>query len=101
MHFIYFFLLAEPNKRTRSHSKGHFARQTVADSGQKLKIGHRRGELRVHGKNAKRFGTEIGIIIRHHAPLQCSGWKAVPKEDKEALFARVQVYLLPIKNAFI
>ena len=55
----------------------------------------------MHGKNANRFGTEIGIIIRHHAPLQYSGWKAIPKEDKQGLFALVQVNLILKKSTYL
>ena len=64
----------------------------MSESKNKLQVSYREGELRVHGNNSARFGTEIGIIVRHYAPLQYSGWNAVPQVDKNALYARVQVY---------
>ena len=57
----------------------------------KLQILYRLGELRVHGDNAAKFANSIGVIIRHHAPLQFSGWAKVPLSDKKTIYARIRV----------
>ena len=57
----------------------------------KLQISYRLGELRVHGENAAKFANSIGVIIRHHAPLQFSGWAKVPPSDRKIIYARIRV----------
>ncbi|KAF4396526.1 hypothetical protein F8388_005796 [Cannabis sativa] len=48
-----------------------------------------KGELRVYGPNATIFGNTVGVKVRHHAPLQYSGWAKIPPEDKKAVYARI------------
>ena len=85
------FLLESRPKRTRGHNRGEAARRLVARHNQKLTVSYREGEVRVLGDNAGRFATEIGIIIRHHAPLQRRGWCKVLPKERDSLYARLQV----------
>jgi hypothetical protein len=51
----------------------------------------------VYGPNATIFGNTVGVKVRHHAPLQYSGWAKIPPEDKKAVYARIMVYIFIIQ----
>lgn len=55
----------------------------------KLEIKYRDSELRVHGENAGRFTSEIGSIVRHHAPLQYNGWGKIPENQQNECIKRL------------
>ncbi|GMN34256.1 hypothetical protein TIFTF001_042018 [Ficus carica] len=80
---------APPKKRTRgpNRSKGmsHFISQ-----GEKLNVAYKQGELHPYGKNASRLASEIGIIVRDHAPLKVKGWSKVDDVDKEIIYTRIK-----------
>ncbi|KAF4379508.1 hypothetical protein G4B88_018204 [Cannabis sativa] len=49
------------------------------------------GELRVYGPNATIFGNTVGVKVRHHGPLQYSGWAKIHREDKKVVYARIMI----------
>ncbi|GMN55023.1 hypothetical protein TIFTF001_024138 [Ficus carica] len=49
------------------------------------------GELHPYGKNASRLASEIGIIVRDHAPHKVKGWSKVDNVDKEIIYTRIKL----------
>ena len=74
----------------RGPSRGEAVHKLVDKEG-KLSVGYRKEELRVHGRHASKFASQIGNIVRHHAPLQHSGWGSVPKDDKFEMTEQLKV----------
>ena len=85
--------MTESRKRTRGPTRGDGVRRLLKDDASKLKISYKKGELRVHGTHATAFANIVGVNVRHHAPLQYSGWAKVPPEDKKVVYARIMVCL--------
>ncbi|KAF4357493.1 hypothetical protein F8388_002391 [Cannabis sativa] len=76
-------------KNTRGPTRGDGVRRSSKNDTSKKIISYRKGELRVYGPNATIFGNTVGVKVRHHAPLQYSGWAKIPPEDKKAVYARI------------
>ncbi|KAF4348496.1 hypothetical protein G4B88_000719 [Cannabis sativa] len=81
--------LLESKKNTRGPTRGDGVRRSSKNDTSKKIISYRKGELRVYGPNATIFGNTVGVKVRHHAPLQYSGWAKIPPEDKKAVYARI------------
>ena len=56
-----------------------------------MNVAYKQGELHPYGKNASRLASEIGIIVRDHAPLKVKGWSKVDNVDKEIIYTRIKV----------
>ncbi|KAF4372678.1 hypothetical protein G4B88_030227 [Cannabis sativa] len=81
--------LLESKKNTRGPTRGDGVRRSSKNDTSKKIISYRKGGLRVYGPNATIFGNTVGVKVRHHAPLQYSGWAKIPPEDKKAVYARI------------
>ncbi|KAF4354593.1 hypothetical protein G4B88_026878 [Cannabis sativa] len=81
----------EIQKNVRGPTRGdRLSRELKNDKITNLTITYNKGELRVYGDNASDFTTNVGVNVRHHAPLQYSGWSKVPPAEKKAVYARIQ-----------
>ncbi|KAF4360237.1 hypothetical protein G4B88_003571 [Cannabis sativa] len=74
----------EIQKNVRGPTRGdRLSRELKNDKITNLTITYNKGELRVYGDNASDFTTNVGVNVRHHAPLQYSGWSKVPPAEKK------------------
>ncbi|KAF4403339.1 hypothetical protein G4B88_007985 [Cannabis sativa] len=81
----------EIQKNVRGPTRGdRLSHELKNDKITNLTITYNKGELRVYGDNASDFTTNVGVNVRHHAPLQYSGWSKVPPAEKKAVYARIQ-----------
>ncbi|KAF4364732.1 hypothetical protein F8388_013763 [Cannabis sativa] len=81
----------EIQKNVRGPTRGdRLSRELKNDKITNLTITYNKGELRVYGDNASDFTTNVGVNVRHHAPLQYSCWSKVPPAEKKAVYARIQ-----------
>ncbi|KAF4373673.1 hypothetical protein G4B88_029623 [Cannabis sativa] len=81
---------APTKKRTRGQNRSKGTSKVVADTKSKLPVTARKGELHPAGDNASKLASEIGFIVRNHAPLKYKGWKNVPPEDKALIHTRIK-----------
>ncbi|KAF4357259.1 hypothetical protein G4B88_012626 [Cannabis sativa] len=81
---------APTKKRTRGQNRSKGTSKVVADTKSKLPVTARKGELHPVGDNASKLASEIGFIVRNHAPLKYKGWKNVPPEDKALIHTRIK-----------
>ncbi|KAF4364741.1 hypothetical protein F8388_013772 [Cannabis sativa] len=68
--------LLESKKNTRGPTRGDGVRRSSKND-------------TMYGPNATIFENFVGVKVRHHAPLQYSGWAKIPPEDKKAVYARI------------
>ena len=88
---IFFFcFLAPPKKRTRGPNRSKGTSHLIQGD-KKLNVAYKQGELHPYGKNASRLASEIGIIVRDHAPLKVKGWSKVDDVDKEIIYTHIKV----------
>ncbi|KAF4353538.1 hypothetical protein G4B88_030173 [Cannabis sativa] len=66
-------------------------RSSKNDTSKKI-VSYRKGEPRLYEQNATIFGNTVGVKVRHHAPLQYSGWAKIPPEDKKVVYARIMIH---------
>ncbi|KAF4364063.1 hypothetical protein G4B88_015428 [Cannabis sativa] len=81
---------APTKKRTRGQNRSKGTSKVVADTKSKLPVTARKGEHHPVGDNASKLASEIGFIVRNHAPLKYKGWKNVPPEDKALIHTRIK-----------
>ncbi|KAF4367918.1 hypothetical protein G4B88_003611 [Cannabis sativa] len=80
----------EIQKNVRGPTRGdHLSRELKNDKITNLTVTYNKGELRVYGDNASDFTINVVVNVRHHAPLQYSGWSKVPPSEKKAVYARI------------
>ncbi|KAF4380188.1 hypothetical protein G4B88_005645 [Cannabis sativa] len=74
----------EIQKNVRGPTRGdHLSRELKNDKITNLTVTYNKGELRVYGDNASDFTINVVVNVRHHAPLQYSGWSKVPPSEKK------------------
>ncbi|XP_024024945.1 uncharacterized protein LOC21397946 isoform X1 [Morus notabilis] len=79
---------APPKKRTRGPDRSKGTSHLISEN--KLDMTYNKGELHPYGDNASRFASEIGIIVRDHAPLRVKGWSKIDNGDKEVIYTRIK-----------
>ncbi|XP_024020493.1 uncharacterized protein LOC21409019 [Morus notabilis] len=79
---------APPKKRTRGPNRSKGTGRLISEN--KLNVTYNKGELHPYGDNAIRFASEIGIIVRDHAPLRVKGWSKIDNGDKEVIYTRIK-----------
>ncbi|KAF4391832.1 hypothetical protein G4B88_011475 [Cannabis sativa] len=77
-------------KRTHGQNRSKGTSKLVADTKNKLPVTVKKGELHPVGVNASQLASEIGFILKNHAPLKYKGWKNVPPEDKALIHTRIK-----------
>ncbi|KAK9281588.1 hypothetical protein L1049_004491 [Liquidambar formosana] len=74
-----------PNKKKRGRTRNiAFAKKRKA--GVKVLVDIPPLLMRAVGNNAQALITELGVIVRNRAPLQCNKWSAIPDNDKETMW---------------
>lgn len=48
-------------------------------------------ERRPIGENNELLSREIGLLTRHHAPIQRVGWHSLTEDDKDPLYELLKV----------
>ncbi|KAK9265653.1 hypothetical protein L1049_007349 [Liquidambar formosana] len=74
-----------PNKKKRGRTRNiAFAKKRKA--GVKVPVDIPPLLMRAVGNNAQALITELGVIVRNRAPLQCNKWSAIPDNDKKTMW---------------
>ena len=87
----FFFSPVLENKNVRGRTTGKKADQVCSQLGVKIPITILKDVGRPTGAYAEMFSSEIGIVIRNHAPLNVEKWKNVTQEVKQKLVKRLNV----------
>ncbi|GMN30396.1 hypothetical protein TIFTF001_041452 [Ficus carica] len=81
---------APPKKRTRGPNRSKGTSHLISPGEKKLNVAYKQGELHPYRKNASRLASEIGNIVRDHAPVKVKGWSKVDDVDKEIINTRIK-----------
>ncbi|KAK0608616.1 hypothetical protein LWI29_033395 [Acer saccharum] len=75
------------DKKIRGKSRGVRLDRLITSANGQLHVDFSSGKPK--GPNAEMFSTEIGIVVRSHAPLNVEKWDDIPEEQTQPLIDRV------------
>ena len=96
---MFLFAARKIEKKIRGKSRGVRLDRLITSANGQLHIDFSSGKPK--GPNVEMFSTEIGNVVRSHAPLNVEKWDDIPEEQTQPLIDRVLVNYLAHYNVYI
>ncbi|KAK0571449.1 hypothetical protein LWI29_016141 [Acer saccharum] len=84
---MFLFATRKIEKKIRGKSRGVRLDRLITFANEQIHVDFSSGKPK--GPNAEMFSTEIGIVVRSHAPLNVEKWDDIPEEQTQPLIDRV------------